>query len=81
MKIKAFLALLATIVTLVFLRLLVDGDSLFVIAEAVHAIGISVLFCKLLKESTCTGTKPCLFYLFSIKYAMVHHFHKSGHLL
>ncbi|KAH9759078.1 hypothetical protein KPL71_016891 [Citrus sinensis] len=32
-----------------------DHDSLFVVAEAVHAIGISVLIYKLTKERTCAG--------------------------
>lgn len=64
-KIKAFLAVLAAMTTLVFLRMVVhDHDSLFVIAEAVHAIGISVLLYKLMKERTCTGTKPSFLFIF-----------------
>ncbi|XP_031283218.1 ER lumen protein-retaining receptor erd-2.2-like isoform X1 [Pistacia vera] len=55
-KIKAILAVLAAMTTLVFLRMVVDDhDSLFVVAEAVHAIGISVLLYKLMRERTCTG--------------------------
>ncbi|KAF5739332.1 putative ER lumen protein-retaining receptor C28H8.4 [Tripterygium wilfordii] len=55
-KIKAFLALMSGIAVLVSLRLIVeDHDNLFVAAEAVHAIGISVLIFKLMKEKTCAG--------------------------
>ncbi|KAK9270856.1 hypothetical protein L1049_026442 [Liquidambar formosana] len=55
-KVKSFLAALAGMVALVFLRMVVqDHDSLFVAAEAVHAIGISVLIYKLMKEKTCAG--------------------------
>ncbi|KAF4398004.1 hypothetical protein G4B88_019725 [Cannabis sativa] len=39
---------------LVLLRFIVhDHDNLFVAAEAVHSIGISVLIYKLMKEKTC----------------------------
>ncbi|XP_038716927.1 ER lumen protein-retaining receptor erd-2.2-like isoform X2 [Tripterygium wilfordii] len=56
-KIKAFLALMSGIAVLVSLRLIVeDHDNLFVAAEAVHAIGISVLIFKLMKEKTCAAT-------------------------
>ncbi|KAF4374175.1 hypothetical protein F8388_022941 [Cannabis sativa] len=42
---------------LVLLRFIVhDHDNLFVAAEAVHSIGISVLIYKLMKEKTCAGT-------------------------
>lgn len=55
-KVKAFLAVVAGIMTLVFLRMIVhDHDKLFVAAEAVHAIGICVLIYKLTKEKTCAG--------------------------
>lgn len=55
-KMKAFLAVVAGLCALVFLRMIVqDHDSLFVAAEAVHAIGISVLIYKLMKEKTCAG--------------------------
>ncbi|KAH9759074.1 hypothetical protein KPL71_016891 [Citrus sinensis] len=55
-KIKIFLAVITAIAALVFLRMVVeDHDSLFVVAEAVHAIGISVLIYKLTKERTCAG--------------------------
>ncbi|KAL6010639.1 hypothetical protein ACLOJK_001076 [Asimina triloba] len=53
-KVKAFLAVIAGMATLVFLRFVVhDHDNLFVAAEASHAIGISVLIYKLIKERTC----------------------------
>ncbi|ERN08525.1 hypothetical protein AMTR_s00017p00013220 [Amborella trichopoda] len=55
-KVKAFLAVVAGMGLLVFLRLVVhDHDNLFVAAEASHAIGISVLIYKLIKEKTCAG--------------------------
>ncbi|KAL5778202.1 hypothetical protein ACOSP7_011128 [Xanthoceras sorbifolium] len=55
-NIKAFLAVITGMAVLVFLRIVVhDHDSLFVVAEAVHAIGISVLIYKLTKEKTCAG--------------------------
>ncbi|WZZ66721.1 hypothetical protein YC2023_078091 [Brassica napus] len=45
----------------VFLRVIVhDHDNLFVAAEAVHALGISVLIYKLTKEKTCAGTQSHL---------------------
>ncbi|KAL0454116.1 UNVERIFIED_CONTAM: ER lumen protein-retaining receptor [Sesamum latifolium] len=55
-KVKAFLAVVSGMVALVLLRAVVhDHDNLFVAAEAVHAIGISVLIYKLMKERTCAG--------------------------
>ncbi|XP_021902435.1 putative ER lumen protein-retaining receptor C28H8.4 isoform X2 [Carica papaya] len=55
-KIKAFLAVVSGMAALVFLRMVVhDHDNLFVAAEAVHALGISVLIYKLMKEKTCAG--------------------------
>ncbi|KAH9617720.1 hypothetical protein KSS87_017409 [Heliosperma pusillum] len=55
-KVKAFLAVVAGMATLVLLRAVVhDHDNLFVAAEAVHAIGIAVLIYKLAKEKTCAG--------------------------
>lgn len=55
-KVKAFLCVVAGMAALVFLRFVVhDHDNLFVAAEAVHAIGISVLIYKLTKEKTCAG--------------------------
>ncbi|KAJ0971017.1 hypothetical protein J5N97_018976 [Dioscorea zingiberensis] len=55
-KVKAFLAVVAGMAALAFLRLVVrDHDNLFVAAEAVHALGISVLSYKLIKEKTCAG--------------------------
>ncbi|KAL0386907.1 UNVERIFIED_CONTAM: hypothetical protein Sradi_2572500 [Sesamum radiatum] len=61
-KVKAFLAVVSGMVALVLLRAVVhDHDNLFVAAEAVHAIGISVLIYKLMKERTCAGTALCIF--------------------
>ncbi|CAN1300952.1 ER lumen protein-retaining receptor [Linum perenne] len=55
-KIKGFLAVVAGMSAIVILRLIVhDHDNLFVAAEAVHSIGISVLIYKLMKEKTCAG--------------------------
>lgn len=55
-KVKAFLAVISGMAALVLLRAIVhDHDNLFVAAEAVHAIGISVLIYKLIKEKTCAG--------------------------
>ncbi|KAJ4966118.1 hypothetical protein NE237_017967 [Protea cynaroides] len=55
-KVKAFLAVVSGMTALVFLRFIVhDHDNLFVAAEAVHALGISVLIYKLMKEKTCAG--------------------------
>lgn len=54
--VKAVLAIAAAIAAIVFLRMVVhDHDSLFVAAEAVHAVGIAVLIYKLTKEKTCAG--------------------------
>ncbi|CAO2190311.1 unnamed protein product [Urochloa humidicola] len=53
-KVKAFLAVVAGMAALVFIRFIVhDHDNLFVAAEAAHAIGIAVLNYKLTKERTC----------------------------
>ncbi|OAY77850.1 putative ER lumen protein-retaining receptor C28H8.4 [Ananas comosus] len=55
-KVKAFLAVVAGMAALVLIRAVVrDHDNLFVAAEAVHALGISVLIYKLTKEKTCAG--------------------------
>ncbi|CAI0438363.1 unnamed protein product [Linum tenue] len=55
-KVKAFLAVVAGMAALVLLRFIVhDHDNLFVAAEAVHSIGISVLIYKLMKEKTCAA--------------------------
>lgn len=62
-KVKGFLAAIASLSAIVFIRHLVENrDNLFVAAEAVHALGISVLIYKLTKEKTCAGTftLPCL---------------------
>ena len=43
-QVKAFLAVIARMAALVFLRMVVhDNDNLFVATEVVHAIGIVVL--------------------------------------
>ncbi|AQK58948.1 hypothetical protein Zm00014a_021979 [Zea mays] len=53
-KVKAFLAVVAGMAALVFIRFIVhDHDNLFVAAEAAHALGIAVLIYKLTKEKTC----------------------------
>ncbi|KAI3780512.1 hypothetical protein L2E82_10493 [Cichorium intybus] len=53
-KIKVFLAVVSAIAALVVIRLVVyDHDNLFIAAEAVHALGISVLIYKLATEKTC----------------------------
>ncbi|KAH0455861.1 hypothetical protein IEQ34_015893 [Dendrobium chrysotoxum] len=55
-KVKAFLSVVSGMAALAFLRFVVhDHDNLFVAAEAVHAVGISVLIYKLTKEKTCAG--------------------------
>ncbi|KAM1140061.1 hypothetical protein ACFX19_040876 [Malus domestica] len=52
----AFLAVVSGMAALVLLRFIVhDHDNLFVAAEAVHSIGISVLIYKLMKEKTCAS--------------------------
>lgn len=58
-KIKAFFAVVSGMAALVVLRMIVhDHDNLFVAAEAVHSLGISVLIYKLMKEKTCAGKNP-----------------------
>ncbi|RYR53323.1 hypothetical protein Ahy_A06g028365 [Arachis hypogaea] len=53
-KLKDFLTVISGMVALVFLHFIVhDHDNLFVAAEAVHSLGISVLIYKLMKEKTC----------------------------
>ncbi|XP_031126996.1 ER lumen protein-retaining receptor erd-2.2-like [Ipomoea triloba] len=55
-KVKGFLAAIASLSAIVVIRHLVENrDNLFVAAEAVHALGISVLIFKLTKERTCAG--------------------------
>lgn len=55
-KVKAFVAVVAGMAALVFLRYVVqDYNNLFIAAEACHAIGISLLIYKLTKEKTCAG--------------------------
>ncbi|KAF5443825.1 hypothetical protein F2P56_036351 [Juglans regia] len=57
-KMKAFLAVVSGMAALVLLRFIVhDHDNLFVAAEAVHSIGISVLIYKLMKEKTCAAVR------------------------
>jgi hypothetical protein len=58
-KVKAFLAVVAGMAALVFIRFIVhDHDNLFVAAEAAHALGIAVLIYKLTKEKTCAVPPP-----------------------
>ncbi|KAL2327209.1 hypothetical protein Fmac_020636 [Flemingia macrophylla] len=53
-KVKAFLAVVSGMAALVLLRFIVHHhDNLFVAAEAVYSLGISVLIYKLIKEKTC----------------------------
>ncbi|TYG59577.1 hypothetical protein ES288_D08G314200v1 [Gossypium darwinii] len=60
-KVKTFLAVVSGMVALVLLRVIVnDHDNLFVAAEAVHSIGISVLIYKLTKEKTCAVLALCI---------------------
>lgn len=60
-KAKAFLAVVLGMVALAVLRSVVhDHDNLFVAAEAVHSIGISILIYKLMKERTCAGNPSIL---------------------
>ncbi|RWV80341.1 hypothetical protein GW17_00058411 [Ensete ventricosum] len=55
-KVKASLSVIAGMAALVFLRFIVhDHDKLFVAAEAAHALGISILIYKLIKERNCAG--------------------------
>lgn len=62
-KVKAFMAVVTGMLSLVLLRVIVhDHDNLFVAAEAVHSIGISVLIYKLIKEKTCAGFYSLLFF-------------------
>jgi hypothetical protein len=64
-KVKAFLAVVSGMAALVLLRFIVhDHDNLFVAAEAVHSIGISVLIYKLMKERTCAGKVSNFFFFF-----------------
>ncbi|XVF63688.1 hypothetical protein PTKIN_Ptkin09bG0107000 [Pterospermum kingtungense] len=55
-KMKAFLAVVAAMAALLFLKMVVeDHDNLFVAAEVVHVLGTCVLIYKLIKEKTCAG--------------------------
>lgn len=59
-KMKVFLAVLSGIVALLFLRMVVhDHDNLFVAAEFVHALGISLLIYKFAQEKNM-----CRYHLF-----------------
>ena len=68
-KVKAFLGVVSAMAALVLLRMIVhDHDNFFVAAEAVHALGISVLIYKLTKEKTCAGkSKFSNFFGFEIR--------------
>nr|KJB47609.1 hypothetical protein B456_008G033400 [Gossypium raimondii] len=64
-KVKAFLGVVSGMAALVLLRFIVhDHDNLFVAAEAVHSIGISVLIYKLIKEKTCAVNR--IFWAFCV---------------
>ncbi|MED6180809.1 hypothetical protein PIB30_013700 [Stylosanthes scabra] len=55
-QMKAFVAVSCGVMALLSLRMVVHNhDNLFVAAEAVHALGISILIYKLTKESSCAG--------------------------
>lgn len=55
-KIKTLLAFVSAVSALIVIRMVVyDHDNLFIAAEAVHALGISVLIYKLATEKTCAG--------------------------
>lgn len=54
--VQAFLAVFSGMSALVFIKVVVDDhDNLFIAAEAVHAIGISLLIYKLTTDHTCAG--------------------------
>ncbi|KAM1229911.1 hypothetical protein ACFX13_040884 [Malus domestica] len=70
----AFLAVVSGMAALVLLRFIVhEHDNLFVAAEAVHSIGISVLIYKLMKEKTCVG-KVSSFLGFDFCFGYAYHF-------
>lgn len=55
-KVKTFLGLMTAITLLVTLKLAVhDHNYFFVIAEAIHLIGLLVLIYKLTTLNTCSG--------------------------
>lgn len=55
-KVKAFFAVVFGMVALVLLPAIVHNHSnLFIAAEVVHAIGITLLVFKLSKQKTCAG--------------------------
>lgn len=55
-KVKIFLGLITSIILLVTLKLVVhDHNLFFVIAEAIHLIGLLVLIYKLTTLKTCSG--------------------------
>ena len=52
-KVKEFPAIVTTIITLVILKFVVhNNDNLFIVAEATHAMGISVLVTISLRNET-----------------------------
>ena len=52
-KVKEFLAIVTTIITLVILKFVVhNNDNLFIVAEATHAMGISTLITTSLRNET-----------------------------
>ncbi|KAJ0479006.1 putative ER lumen protein retaining receptor [Helianthus annuus] len=73
-KIKVFLASVSALAALIVIRLVVyDHDNLFIAAEAVHALGISVLIFKLATEKTCAGSTSS-YVPFFLHY---HHYYSS----
>ncbi|KAE9600067.1 putative ER lumen protein retaining receptor [Lupinus albus] len=55
-KMKAFLALILCLTTLLFIKMVVHNyHNLFFASEAVHTLGISILIFKLIKHKTCSG--------------------------
>eukprot|EP00898_Chlorokybus_atmophyticus_P000650 jgi/Chlat1/1586/Chrsp123S01842 len=55
-KTKGILSAVAALLALLLLYLIVeDHDNLFILAETVHALGITVLLYKLIREKSCAG--------------------------
>jgi hypothetical protein len=70
-KIKGFLVVIRGSVSLLFSKLVVhDHDNLFVVAEAILALGIFVLIYKLMKEKICVGNSKI--FLFNFLYSLQH---------
>lgn len=67
-EVKAFIAVFSVLSALLIIKMMVEErNNLFIAAESVHAIGISVLIYKLSTgdKDNCTGHHlPCIFVLF-----------------